>query len=118
MNFFFVHECACARAVFVAERIPGQARNGSPALRRAQPREGTDGTKGGRAAAGLMPAGGCVAGAEIQPEGPALTPCYRCCLVLLGHGRWERQGRNRGGREGRDSAEDTRTRSVGRYSPC
>lgn len=54
------------------------------------------------------------AGAEIQPGGPALTSCYRCCLVLLSHGRWERKGRNRGEREGRDSAEDTRTRSVGR----
>ena len=53
-----------------------------------------------------------VAGAEIQLGGPALTPCYRCCLVLLGHGRWERKERNRGEREGQDSTEDTRTRSV------
>lgn len=108
--------CMRVHVAFAAERIPGQAQlaREGPVLRCASPREGADSMKGSPATARTDARGWRAACAEIQPGGPALALRYRCCLVLLGLGRWERKGRNREEREGRDSAEDARRRSVGR----
>lgn len=104
------------RAAFAAERIPGQAQLAREGLvlRCAPAREEADCMKGSPATTGTDARGWRAACAEIQPGGPALALRYRCCLVLLCHGKWERKGRKREEREGWDSAEDARTRSVGR----